>query len=189
LFEFVVYGIREQRRQRKSFSQGETKRPQVTQEEVFPEIGEGRTRAARRASSVRPGLLVSQARCCRIGIGIGAVAALFATFPALSHEIYTGVTGKDGQLCCGAGDCSPTIYRENGGTFEFLTREHKWVEIPADRITFQPIPGDETPAADAHRAHLCYRPATNFDRLTPYKRGNVFGDIYLWCAFIPPGGV
>jgi hypothetical protein len=25
--------------------------------------------------------------------------------------------------------------------------------------------------------------------VTPYKRANVFGDIYLWCAFIPPGGV
>lgn len=163
----------------------------MTQEEVLPEIGEGRTRAARGALSARPGLSVSRPRAWRswFGARAGAVVVFFATFPATGHEIYTGVTGKDGQLCCGAADCSATIYRENGGTFEFLTREHTWVEIPSDRITFLPIPGDEVAAAEAHRAHLCYRPATNFDRLTPYKRGNVFGDIYLWCAFIPPGGV
>ena len=160
----------------------------MTQDEVFPFIGKGRACAACGARLARPSLLISRPRSW-LGAAAGAVAVLFAAFPAISHEIYTGVTGKDGQLCCGAADCSATIYRENGGTFEFLTREHEWVEIPADRITFEPIPGDETPAADAHRAHLCYRPATNFDRLTPYQRGNVFGDIYLWCAFIPPGGV
>ena len=160
----------------------------MTQEEGLPETGEGRASAARQASLTRPRLLVNWPRFW-LGAEVSAITVLFAAFPAISHEIYTGVTGKDGQLCCGAADCSATIYRENGGTFEFLTREHTWVEIPADRITFEPIPGDETPAADEHRAHLCYRPATNFDRLTPYKRGNVFGDIYLWCAFIPPGGV
>ena len=120
-------------------------------------------------------------------VGMGAI--LFATTPAVSHGIYSGVTGKDGQLCCGADDCSATVYRESGGTFEFLTRESDWVEIPSDRITFLPIPGDDIPQGETHRAHLCYRSATHLDRVTPYKRANVFGDIYLWCAFIPPGGV
>jgi hypothetical protein len=135
----------------------------VTHKDLLPEAAEAGV--ARRKHS---GLLVD------LLCGVGAAA---------------GVTGKDGQLCCGADDCSATVYRENGGSFEFLTREHTWVEIPTDRITFLPIPGDEIPAGETHRAHLCYRQATNFDRTTPYKRANVFGDIYLWCAFIPPGGV
>ena len=140
-----------------------------------------RAQRARLARVSLPGGLF----CSAVGIG----AILLATTPAISHGIYSGVTGKDGQLCCGADDCSATVYRESGGTFEFLTREQIWVQIPSDRITFLPIPGDEIPPGEAHRAHICYRAATNLDRVTPYKRANVFGDIYLWCAFIPPGGV
>jgi hypothetical protein len=156
----------------------------VTQRELPPEPETERLRSRQRALQARPSVV--EAPLCAI-LGIGAV--LFATTPAVSHGIYSGVTGKDGQLCCGADDCSATVYRESGGTFEFLTREHTWVEIPSDRITFLPIPGDEIPPGETHRAHLCYRPATSLDRVTPYKRANVFGDIYLWCAFIPPGGV
>ena len=59
--------------------------------------------------------------------------------------------------------------------------------IPEDRITFLPIPGDRLDG-DTHRAHLCYRPATNADRIGSLA-SNVFGDIYLYCAFIPPGSI
>ena len=69
--------------------------------------------------------------------------------------------------------------------FEFLTRESRWIAIPSDRITFLPIPGDP-PSDDLHRAHLCYRHATDEDRKAA-TRSNVFEDIYLYCAFIPPG--
>lgn len=124
-----------------------------------------------------------------IGRLLIAVVLTIAATPALPHEIYSGVHGKDGQLCCGQDDCTSTIYRESGGAFEFLTREHEWVEIPQDRITFLPIQGDEIPAGETHHAHLCYRRATDADRNTPYRKENVFGSIYLWCAFIPPGGV
>jgi hypothetical protein len=61
------------------------------------------------------------------------------------------------------------------------------VAIPQARITFLPIPGDE-PSADPHRAHLCYRRASDEDRKGPWS-SNVFGDIFLYCAFIPPGAI
>ena len=114
-------------------------------------------------------------------------AALLASpvSQAGAHDIYTGVKGRDGLLCCGGSDCAATTYRERGGAFEFLTREQRWVSIPAERITFLPIAGDP-PANDAHHAHLCYRPATEADR-SGWSAGNVFDDIYLYCAFIPPG--
>lgn len=104
---------------------------------------------------------------------------------ARAHEIYTGLHGKDGQLCCGADDCSRTSYRVRGVRFEFLTREAKWVAIPSDRISFVPLPGDET--ADDHTGHLCYRIANDGDRAGEPE--NVFDDIYFYCAFIAPGGV
>lgn len=117
---------------------------------------------------------------------LAAALAMSAT-PSMAHDIYTGVHGKNGQLCCGGDDCAATIYRERGGAFEFLTREREWVEIPSDRITFAPIPGDP-PSNDQHHAHLCYRSATEYDRRGPAS-ANVFGDIFLYCAFIQPGGV
>ena len=121
----------------------------------------------------------------RLGLG----AALFAASVggAAAHDIYTGVKGKDGLLCCGGNDCATTAYRERAGQFEFLTREERWVAIPEERITFLPIPGDP-PANDAHHAHLCYRGATDSDRVG-WRAANVFGDIYLYCAFIPPGSM
>jgi hypothetical protein len=92
---------------------------------------------------------------------------------ARPHDIYTGVYGKDWQPCCGGEDCSATRYRERGGSFEFLTRENEWIAIPNDRITFVPVPGD--PRSDGNdRAHLCYRAATQSDRMT-FAASNVFG--------------
>jgi hypothetical protein len=110
--------------------------------------------------------------------------ALLIANPAVAHEIYTGLHGKGGQLCCGDDDCAATSYRERGGAYEFRTREGEWVAIPEDRITFLPVPGDP-PSDDSHHAHLCYRRAMTNEMAS----GNVFGPIYLWCAFIPPGGV
>lgn len=116
------------------------------------------------------------------------VAALWP-LQAEAHDIYIGIHGKNGQLCCGGSDCAATIYREHGGNFEFLTREDVgsvWVVIPADRITFLPIPGDSDEDGAPDRAHLCYRPALPHDHVG-LGASNVFGPIYLYCAFIPPG--
>ena len=116
-------------------------------------------------------------------------ALITASFSAVSaHDIYTGVHGKNGQLCCGGTDCAVTSYREHGGRFEFLTRERQWIEIPEERITFLPIPGDPPDNSDGHHGHLCYRSATDSDRLGPAS-SNVFEDIFLYCAFIPPGSI
>lgn len=118
-------------------------------------------------------------------VGLVGMGLAIATAPATAHDIYTGVHGKNGQLCCGGDDCAATTYRESAGGFEFLTRENKWVVIPQERITFLPIPGDP-PSDDTHRAHLCYRAANDNDRSNG-NSVNVFGDIFLYCAFIPPG--
>lgn len=119
------------------------------------------------------------------GVALALLAAI-VTSSARSHDIYTGLRNSSGMSCCGGNDCAATSYRERGGRFAFLTREQEWIEIPQERIIFLPIPGDP-PSNDSHRAHLCYRSATNFDRQGPSSI-NVFDDIYLYCAFIPPGG-
>jgi hypothetical protein len=118
-------------------------------------------------------------------ICLAIVLALCAPLKAQAHEIYTGLHGKNGQLCCVGDDCAATIYRERGGGFEFLTREGVWVAIPVDSITFLPVPGD-APSDNTHHAHLCYRGATDGDR-TSGRVDRVFGPIFLYCAFVPPG--
>lgn len=118
------------------------------------------------------------------------LAAVLAATPAVAHDIYSGVHGKDGQLCCGANDCEPTVYQERRGEFYFYTREKHWLRIPADRITFLPVPGDES-NTESHRAHLCYRPTNVYDsnrseRVLTDDAGN---ELFLYCAFIAPGGI
>jgi hypothetical protein len=118
-------------------------------------------------------------------VALGGVLAAASSYAVSAHDIYTGVHGKNGQLCCGGNDCAATSFRERGGHYEFLTREQQWVAIPQERITFLPIPGDR-PDGDSHYAHLCYPPAHDEDRVGAFS-SNVFEDIYLYCAFIPPG--
>jgi hypothetical protein len=118
---------------------------------------------------------------------LSAALSMLAT-PSIGHEIYSSVSGKDGSPCCNGHDCSATVYREKGGTFEFLTRENHWVVIPEDRIIFLPIPGDEL-AASPHRAHLCYRAPSRYsspEHVMSAADGSQ--SIYLYCAFIPPDG-
>ena len=118
---------------------------------------------------------------------LGVIAALTLLWrPAAAHDIYTGVYGKNGQLCCGGNDCAATTYREEGDRYFCLTREKKWVRIPSDRITFLPIPGDKSDP-DTHLAHLCYRLASDVDYTA--QGSNVFDGIVLYCAFIPPGAI
>ena len=118
------------------------------------------------------------------------LAFAFSAAPpvASADDIYHGLHGADGALCCGHEDCIPTTYREQGGDFEFLTREGDWVRIPSGRISFRFVPGDP-PNDDSHHAHLCYRPSTEADRGSSYAPDHLFGPIWLRCAFIPPGGV
>ena len=126
------------------------------------------------------------------------LAALLAASPALAHDIYSGVYGKDGQLCCGGDganpDCRPTIYRERGAAYEFLTPDGDWLPLPADVVTFLPVPGDKDDG-DTHRAHLCVRMEPNV--VTNYKLANREGrikatirghEVVFYCAFIPPTG-
>ena len=116
------------------------------------------------------------------------LAAMFLwliPLPALPHDIYTNVHGRNGQLCCGGDDCFQTIYREIKGRYEFQKKDGLWVELPEERITFLPIPG-EPPDGPPNMAHMCYRVATDYDRMGP-SAGSVFDDIFLYCAFIPPG--
>ena len=105
---------------------------------------------------------------------------------AFPHDIYTGIRGKDQQLCCGGDDCFLTEYRIHKGHYLFLTKENNYVDIPEELITFLPVPGEKLEKVNA--AHLCYRGLNSTDVGIKVIVGKE-QSIYLYCAFIPPGGV
>jgi hypothetical protein len=115
---------------------------------------------------------------------------------AFSHDIYTGVYGKDHQYCCFgdangvAGDCAPALARVNGNNIEFNVRGKEWVSVPRDRVTFLPLPGEEDQVHDEAPegmvwGHFCGRPRRDEDM--SYNPNNVFGNWYFYCGFYPPG--
>ena len=133
-----------------------------------------------------------------------AAAFLAATWPAQAHEWYSGLHDKRGQLCCGAEDCEPTHFRLRAGEYELQLRDETWFHIPAEKITFLPVPEDNKPpflmhdgSEDRdveHRAHLCYVDPSNIgpDYTSSYRAQYIIADrgreIIFYCAFIPPQG-
>lgn len=113
--------------------------------------------------------------------------------PVKGHEIYTGVTGRDGQLCCGADDCFVTTYYEKKTHFFFKLKPEDGgvsIDVPADSITWTPIVGD-TPDGPPNKAHLCYRKAIlPSDMLNENFAKRIIDEKWLvYCAFIPPGAI
>lgn len=124
---------------------------------------------------------------------------------AYSHEWYSGLHDKTGQLCCGADDCEPTHFKIDNGHYWLQLRDERWFEVPVYRITFLPVPEDNKPpflmhdgSEDTdveHRAHFCYvfpDEGRNPDYAAAYKaqyflRSNGI-TIIFYCAFIPPQG-
>ena len=125
-----------------------------------------------------------------MGLWFAFALAMFSmTGPASPHDIYTGVTGKDGQLCCGAEDCFRTTYAERKAHFFFHLKPEDGgaeLDIPADMITWMPVVGD-TADGPANKAHLCYRRYQASDDLNQNFAKRRVGDFLVYCAFIPPG--
>ena len=125
-------------------------------------------------------------------VALLAILIAFAagTKQAHSHDIYTGVHGKDNQLCCGGdpvtGDCRETTYRMSKGHYLFMKRDGTEVDVPESMITFLPVPGEDT--SKTNGAHLCYRQKMDTDVLSQ-RSDHIIGDIFLYCAFINPGSI
>lgn len=127
-----------------------------------------------------------------------AAALAMAATPALPHDIYSGVHGKTGQLCCGGdvdgveGDCAPALARATSTGVDFYVRGREWVHVPTDLVTFLPVAGDENinrtpPPEGMIWGHFCARRATDYDRA--HNADRLIGDWFFYCAFYNPGGV
>ncbi len=124
-----------------------------------------------------------------------ALTAALVAAPVLSHDVYTSLHGKNGQWCCNGdangvkGDCAPALAKARGDGYDFLVRGKDWVHVPNSRITFLPVPGEETqqlpPAPDNMRwGHFCGKKVTA--AYTPLNPDNVMDGYLFFCAFLDP---
>lgn len=123
------------------------------------------------------------------GLLAGYAACLWSSTEAYPHDVYKGVYGRKGNLCCGgdpqAGDCEALnwdqIHTDRGVTIIDSKRYGHPVLVPEDRIVWGGIPGEVPGTA----GHWCGIPrvagATSPDQPDP--------SFLTFCAFIAPGGV
>jgi hypothetical protein len=53
--------------------------------------------------------------------------------PSQAHDIYTGLTNRNGRSCCNDRDCRPAPYRVTPAGVEMLV-DDKWIAVPDDTI-------------------------------------------------------
>lgn len=114
----------------------------------------------------------------------------FLASAAMAHDIYKGVTGTHGNLCCGGdpktGDCEALTFdqiHEKNGVFVIDSKRYgKPVLLPHDRIIWGGVPGEVPGTA----GHWCGVPRVQ-PAVTDDKQPDP--DFITLCAFIAPGGV
>lgn len=122
-----------------------------------------------------------------------ALLALALTAPARAHDIYLNLHRNydgTGMLCCGGdektGDCegiSDFTVNADGSARMFSRRYNMSFTVAPHMITWMAVPG-----GDNFQAHFCGKPRalispdyTNLDQID--------AGMWIYCAFITPGGV
>ena len=130
------------------------------------------------------------------GLGFAVPALFFAlVLGAQAHDIYKGVTGQHGNLCCGGegenADCEPLLPEQihvgPDGVYLDVKRWPGRVLVWNDRITFGRVPGDGPEIA----GHWCGRPRGNPETDKPELAGDTpqpDPHYRTYCAFLNPGG-
>lgn len=85
------------------------------------------------------------ARCALVSL------ALLASRPAplRAHDIYTGLTDRNGASCCNFLDCRPAPYRMTPAGVQMLV-DGQWITVPDDTIQYRALPGDTGETAGGH---------------------------------------
>jgi hypothetical protein len=75
---------------------------------------------------------------------------LAAAEPAAAHDMYEGLTARNGQPCCNERDCRPVGHRYTAESGHEVEIEGQWVSV---------APGIILPTASPDgRNHACYYP-------------------------------
>ena len=88
------------------------------------------------------------------------------------HDIYLGVTNRQGVPCCDNSDCVPAPFRVTPEGLQMLVRG-VWINVPDFYIQYRALLGDMTP----HKSHWC-----GALHLVPERGANTL----TRCAILPP---
>ena len=69
--------------------------------------------------------------------------------PSQAHDIYTGLTDRNGASCCNHLDCRPAPYRMTPMGVEMLLYG-KWIAVPGETIQYRVLPGDTGETGGGH---------------------------------------
>ena len=69
--------------------------------------------------------------------------------PLRAHDIYTGLTDRNGASCCNFLDCRPAPYRMTTAGVQMLV-DGQWITVPDDTIQYRVLPGDTGETAGGH---------------------------------------
>ena len=86
-----------------------------------------------------------------------------------AHDIYTGLTSVEGKPCCDISDCRPAQFRITAANVQ-MSVDQIWVAIPAQRIQYLAIAGDN---GETGGGHWC-------GWVDPTE------GLYTHCAILPP---
>ena len=79
--------------------------------------------------------------------------------PLQAHDIYTGLTNRDGESCCNNLDCRPAPYRITPTGVEMFVYG-EWTAVPDDTIQYRVLPDDTGETAGGHWCGLITRRGT-----------------------------
>lgn len=123
-------------------------------------------------------------------IGVACIA-----FGALAHDIYGQLLNDRGGKCCSGeadtGDCAPALAKVEGATVAYLVHGKTWVRVPASRVRYEPIPGEEMqahapPPPGLAWGHFCGVPTEGHS--TAGWQDSISDGWIVYCAYYPPGG-
>ena len=132
-----------------------------------------------------------------LGIAL-ATTFIFGYQQSIAHDIYSDLredgsndSGDTGQLCCTGdpktGDCeavSEVKVNSDGSAVLFSNRYGRNVLVAPRKVTWITIKGgEESPA------HLCGVLRFSMSSQRPTNTLQIDPDVFVYCAFIKPGGV
>jgi hypothetical protein len=127
-----------------------------------------------------------------------ALTVIFGCQQSIAHDIYSGLredgsndSGNTGQLCCTGdpktGDCEAVRdvkVNSDGSAVLFSNRYGRNVIVASGKVTWITIKGgEESPA------HLCGVLRFSMSLQRPTNTLQIDPDVFVYCAFIKPGGV
>jgi hypothetical protein len=118
--------------------------------------------------------------------------------PSIAHDIYEGLkedgsiqSGNSAQVCCSGdpvtGDCeaiSEVRVNPDGSAVLYSNRYRRRVIVASEKVTWMAVKGgEESPA------HLCGVLRFTMSSEKPTNALQIDPDVFVYCAFVKPGGV